>query len=125
MLPIAIVGGAIGAIVSIAKGVEWVSEKVDSSQGAGSAGGKSAPAKLTVAQAASFSAALAAQTAGQVLPPSLPLDTGPISTPQMNGTDYAILDHIRAGTTAYNQVGEHYGHHAGAIAPQDPGAVSG
>jgi len=118
MFPIAIVGGIIGAIVSGAKGAEWLTDKLDSAQGTGSAGGKAVPTALTQAQAASFAAALAAQTAGQTLPPSVPVATPPAAIQQSNGTDFAMLDRLKAGTIAYSHVGEHHGTHAGAV--KDP-----
>jgi hypothetical protein len=65
MFPIAIVGGIIGAIVSVAKAADWLSDKLDSAKGAGSVGGKPEPTKLTETQASAFAATLAAQTAGQ------------------------------------------------------------
>lgn len=117
MFPIAIVGGIIGAVVSVAKAADWLSDKLDSAKGAGSVGGKPEPTKLTEAQASAFAATLAAQTAGQALPPSLPVSIAPNAIPQPHGTDYAMLDRIKAGLVAYNHVGEHRGNHAGAVAP--------
>ena len=116
MFPIAIVGGIIGAVVSVAKAADWLSDKLESANGAGSAGGKPEPTKLTEAQASAFAATLAAQTAGQALPPSLPVSPAPDTIPQLRGTDYAMLDRMKAGLVAYNHVGEHRGNHAGAIA---------
>ena len=46
MFPIAI-GGVIGAVVSAVQGADWLSDKLDSSKGAGSVGGKSGPTKKT------------------------------------------------------------------------------
>ena len=119
MFPIAIVGAIIGVIATGAKGAEWASDKLDSSKGSGSVGGKAGPTPLTDAQAASFSATLAAQTAGQSLPPSIPVATAPAAVHQSNGTDYAMFDRLTAGTIAYSHIGEHHSAHAGAVT--DPG----
>lgn len=115
MFPIAIVGGIIGAVVSVAKAADWLSDKLDSAKGAGSVGGKPGPTKLTEAQASAFATTLAAQTAGQGLPPSLPVSTAPTAIPQLNGTDHAMLDRMKAGLMAYDHVGERHGNHAGAV----------
>ena len=40
MFPIAIIAGVIGAVVSTAQGASWVSNHLDSSKAAASAGGK-------------------------------------------------------------------------------------
>ena len=103
--------------MSVAKAADWLSDKLDSTKGSGSVGGKPEPAKLTEAQASAFAATLAAQNAGQGLPPSLPVSTAPIAIPQLSGTDYAMLDRIKAGLSAYDHVGEHRGNHTAAVAP--------
>jgi hypothetical protein len=124
VLPLIAIGGVIGVIVSAAKGASWLSDQVGSANGSGSAGGKKGPTPLSNQQASSFAATLAAQTAGQGLPPSLPVATSPSAVPQLNGTDYVMLDRMQAGLSAYDQVGERYGSHAGAIA-QPEGNNSG
>jgi len=119
MLPLLAVGGVIGAIMSIGKGASWLSGQINSSKGTGSAGGKAGPTPLTDAQASAFAATLAAQTAGQSLPPSTSVATPPNLVPQVNGTDYSMMERIRVGVAAYSQIGEHYGNHAGAISQPD------
>ncbi len=116
MLPLIVIGGVIGAVASAAKGVSWLSDQIESTQSGGSAGGKPGPMPLSKAQASAFAATLAAQTAGQGLPPSLPVSTAPSAVPQVNGTDYAVLDRVKAGFAAYDRVGEHHSNHAGAVA---------
>ena len=116
MLPLIAVGGVIGAIASVAKGASWLSDQIGSAQGSGSAGGKPGPTPLSEEQASAFAATLAAQTAGQGLPPSLPVSTAPTAVPQLNGTDYAMMDRMKAGLAAYDRVGERHSNHAGAVA---------
>lgn len=116
MLPLVVIGGVVGAIATAAKGISWLSDHIESAQGSGSAGGKPGPTPLSKEQASAFAATLAAQTAGQGLPPSLPLSPAPNAVPQINGTDYAILDRVKAGLAAYDRVGERHGNHAGAVA---------
>jgi hypothetical protein len=122
MLPLLAVGGVIGAIMSIGKGASWLSDQVSGAKGAGSAGGKAGPTPLTSAQASAFATTLAAQIAGQSLPPSTPVATTANLVPHVNGPDYSMLERIKAGAAAYNQIGEHRGNHAGAIS--QPGASS-
>jgi hypothetical protein len=116
VLPLIVIGGVIGAVASAAKGVSWLSDQIESAQGSGSAGGKPGPTPLSKEQASAFAATLAAQTAGQGLPPSLPVSTAPNAVPQLNGTDYAMLDRMKAGLAAYDRVGQRHGNHAGAVA---------
>jgi hypothetical protein len=115
MFPIAIIGAVIGIAVSGTKGAEWVSDKLDSATGTGSAGSKAGPTALTKKQAASFAATLAAQNTGQSLPPSIPVAAAGTAVHQSKGTDYALFDRLAAGTMAYNNIGERNGTHAGAI----------
>jgi hypothetical protein len=83
MFPIAIIGAVIGIAVSGTKGAEWVSDKLDSATGTGSAGSKAGPTALTKKQAASFAATLAAQIPGRAclrafrLQPPEPRSTSP------------------------------------------------
>jgi hypothetical protein len=116
MFPLLAVGGAIGAVMSIAKGASWLSEQI-SDKGAASAGGKTDPTKLTEAQAASFAATLAAQSAGQSVPAST-ANAAPATlvSMQANGPDENAAARAKAGVLAYNHIGEHHGHRAGAIA---------
>ena len=116
MLPLIAVGGVVGAIVSAAKGVSWLSDQIGSAQNSGSAGNKPGPTPLSKEQASAFAATLAAQSAGQGLPPSLPVSTATNAVPQLSGTDYAMLDRVKAGLAAYDRVGERHGNHAGAVA---------
>src|SRR5690242_9701084 len=99
MFPLIAIGGVIGAVMSIAKGASWVADQLDSSP-SGSVGGKSDVTAQADAKASSFDAALAAQTAGQALPASVPVaDSVPVASQvaapamisQLHGTDYDSL----------------------------------
>ena len=110
MLPLLAVGGVIGAVMSIAKGASWLSDQFDSATSSASAGGK-ADAVPTDAKASSFETTLAAQAAGQAVPPGVSdvastTMTGPVASPTMmpalHGTDYEALARMRAGLFAYS-----------------------
>jgi hypothetical protein len=113
MFPLIAIGGAIGATVSIAQGVSWLVDKLDSARATPSAGGKADGKPQADARASAFEAALAAQAAGQVLPTgtgnagtaaaALPA-TAMISAPR--GTDYDALARMKVGILAYDHVGE-------------------
>ena len=70
MLPLLALGGVIGAVMSAAKGVSWLSGQLDTTKTAASAGGKAATTPETTAKMSQFAATLAAQVAGQSVPVS-------------------------------------------------------
>jgi hypothetical protein len=113
MFPIAIVAGVIGAVVSGAQGVSWLSDHIGSTKNTASAGGKAEPTSQTDTKAPSFDAALAAQVAGQSVPTSTPVTPTQSSVPVSQlGTSYDTLARTNAGIAAYSQVGEHRNGHA-------------
>jgi len=118
MLPIiAAVGGVIGTVISVAKGASWLSDQLDAAKTSGSVGGKPGPTPLSASQAASFSATLAAQSAGQPLPHAV-ASTATTSVPPLSDrTDYDMLARMRAGTIAYSHIGGQHGNHSGAVSP--------
>jgi hypothetical protein len=127
MLPLMIIGGVIGAVMSVAKGASWVSDQVNASKTAASAGGKDSAASATDAKSASFDQTLAAQAAGQSVPPavapSVPTVVAPTPIPHMQPTDYDSVARTKAGIEAYSQVGErHHNHNNGAGAISDTAA---
>ena len=115
MIPLVAIGGVIGAVMSVAKGASWLSDQI-SDKGAASAGGKTSSASLTEAQASSFAATLAAQTAGQSVPVSA-ASPAPATTASVLGTgpDENAAARAKAGVLAYSNIGQHHGHRAGAI----------
>ncbi|HEY7579127.1 MAG TPA: hypothetical protein VH855_16170 [Acetobacteraceae bacterium] len=115
MFPLVAIGGAIGAVMSIAKGASWLTDQI-SDKGAASAGGKAGPKALTEAQASAFAATLAAQTAGQTMPasPASPASAAAV-TQQVTGPDENTAARAKAGVLAYSHIGAHHGHRAGAI----------
>lgn len=127
MFPIAIIAGVIGAVVSGAQGASWVSDHLDSSKAAASAGGKSETTSQTDAKSSPrFEAALAAQVAGQSVPASKAVTSTQSSVPVSQiGTDYDTLERTKAGIAAYSQVGEHRNSHAKqSTANSDAGSVT-
>jgi len=98
MFPILALGTVIGAVASVIKGANWVGDHV-------------LPAKPD-AQAAGFEAALAAQSAGQVVPVTAtppasvaaPAGVVPVM-PRTHETDYQSLAQMRAGLAAYQAIG--------------------
>ena len=70
MLPLLVIGGVIGAVMSAAKGASWLSDQLDSTKTTASAGGKPATTPATAAKMSQFAATLAAQVAGQSVPVS-------------------------------------------------------
>ena len=117
MLPLLVLGGIIGAVVSAVQGGSWLSDKVDASNNSASVGGKGGKASATLATDAKtspFAAALSAQVAGQSMPAGPPVAALPSSLPpSQNGTDYDALARMKAGLVAYNNIGEHHGNHTG------------
>src|SRR5690242_12915390 len=111
MFPLAVIGGAIGAVFSIAKGASWLSDQLDSTKASAAAGSKAQVRSESDAKAvASFQAALAAQSAGQSLPtpPAAAPAPVPAALPlQQHGPDYDALARMKAGIFAYSHVGEH------------------
>jgi hypothetical protein len=127
MLPLAIVGGVIGAVVSAIQGASWLSDQIGPSN-ATSAGGKGTPKAQADARNSPFEAALAAQVAGQTVPasanPVVAAGTPAVSAvmpPLTHGTDYDALARMKAGVVAYSHVGEHRANQAGA--GKSPGAI--
>jgi hypothetical protein len=111
MFPIVAIGGVISAVASVAKGVSWLSDKLDSTKGASEGGGGDARS-TTAARASQFEAVLAAQAAGQSVPPSPSAATSPANVPpHQHGPDYDSLARMQAGMAAYSHVGEHRGNH--------------
>jgi hypothetical protein len=108
MLPLLAIGGVIGAVMSAAKGVSWLSGQLDSTKAAASAGGKAATTPATSAKMSQFAATLAAQVAGQNVPVS-PQTTASVPV-QQHVTAYDTAARIKAGLAAYGQVGEHRNH---------------
>src|SRR5262245_34857426 len=106
MFPLLAIGGVIGAVVSVAKGASWLSDQLDATKNAASAGGKSETKPATDAKATSFEATLAAQVAGQKAPIGAAVPAGaPISA---RGTDHDALARMNAGILAYGQIGRHH-----------------
>jgi hypothetical protein len=128
MLPLAIVGGVIGAVVSAIQGASWLSDQIGPSN-ATSAGGKGTPKAQADARNSPFEAALAAQVAGQTVPagagPAVVAANMPavsaVMPPLTHGTDYDALARMKAGVVAYSHVGEHRANQAGA--GKSPGVV--
>jgi hypothetical protein len=120
MLPLLVVGGVIGAVMSIAKGASWLSDQVDSATSSAAAGGKAAAPAVADTKTSAFETTLAAQAAGQPLPvnagnaaSAIPASsTTPVSSstmvPELHGSDYEQLARVRAGLFAYSHVGEHH-----------------
>ena len=124
MLPIMIVGGVLGAVISAVQGGSWLSDHINSAQSSASVGGKGTTGTQVDAKASPFESVLAAQAAGQTLPAST--DTPPaasLPTPAAtlvqptHGTDYTSLARLNAGITAYHHVGDHHGKHPAATSP--------
>ena len=106
MFPIAAIGGVIGAAISIAKGVSWLSDQLETARSSASAGGKVELPGMSEAKGAQFEAALAAQVAGQKQPLATPtVPEGPLLP---RGPDYATADRIKAGVLAYGQIGDRH-----------------
>jgi len=111
MLPLLAIGGVIGAVMSAAKGVSWLSGQLDSTKAAASAGGKAATTPATSAKMSQFAATLAAQVAGQNVPVSAQTTAANVPL-QQHVTAYDTAARIKAGLAAYGQVGEHRTHHS-------------
>lgn len=112
MFPLAIIAGAIGAVVSVAQGASWVQDHVASSGNASSVGGKSDTQSQSSANASSsFEATLAAQVTGQSVPTSASATTNAASSASsvltQTTTAYDTLERTKAGIAAYSQHGEH------------------
>ena len=122
MFPIVAIGGAISAAASVIKGISWLSDQLDSTKGAASAGGKAKAQSATAIGAASFETTLAAQTAGQSVPAvtAAPAPLAPSLLSQLHGTDYDALARMKAGVMAYNHNNDpHHRTHAGAATAPD------
>jgi hypothetical protein len=126
MFPLLAIGGVIGAVMSVAKGASWLSDQLDATKNAASAGGKSETRPATDAKATSFEATLAAQVAGQSLPASTPAPSAQVAgvTATQPGTDYDALARMRAGVFAYSHVGEHHNHQKPALQGSDAATVA-
>ncbi len=111
MLPLLAIGGVIGAVMSAAKGVSWLSGQLDSTKTTASAGGKAATTPATAAKMSQFAATLAAQVAGQSVPVSAQTTAANVPL-QQHVSDYDTAARIKAGLVAYGQIGEHRGHHS-------------
>ena len=125
MLPLLAIGGVIGAVMSAAKGVSWLSGQLDSTKGAASASGKAATTPATAARMSQFAATLAAQGAGQTVPVSVPTTANvPL---QQHVAAYDTAARIKAGLAAYGQIGEHRTHHSKPLdgAASDGAAAAG
>jgi hypothetical protein len=129
MFPLIAIAGVISAVASAAKGASWLSDKVNPTGTAAASGGKTGVKPPTDAKVSPFEATLAAQAAGQTLPGSSTgtvVATRPMTSPMVppiHGTDYDSLARMQAGLTAYGQIGQHHGNHAGSAKP--PGAEDG
>jgi hypothetical protein len=120
MLPLMVVGGVIGAVVSAIQGASWLSDQLGPSNAA-SVGGKGGVQAQADAKASPFEATLTAQVAGQAVPASatsaVTLNSPTLSAdilPVTHSTDYAALARLNAGLAAYSHVGTRHGNHAGA-----------
>jgi hypothetical protein len=111
MLPLLAIGGVIGAVMSAAKGVSWLSGQLDSTKATASAGGKAATTSATAAKTSQFAATLAAQVAGQNVPVSAQTTAANVPL-QQHVTAYDTAARLKAGLVAYGQVGEHRTHHS-------------
>ena len=127
MLPLMVVGGVIGAVVSAIQGASWLSDQIGPSNAA-SAGGKGGVQAQADAKISPFETALAAQVAGQTLPASTAGAVAPSSPtlsagilPVTHSTDYDALARMNAGIAAYSHVGTHHSNHTGAA--KSPGSV--
>jgi hypothetical protein len=109
MLPLLAIGGVIGAVMSAAKGVSWLSGQLDSTKATASAGGKAATTPATAAKTSQFAATLAAQVAGQNVPVSAQTTAANVPL-QQHVTAYDTAARLKAGLVAYGQVGEHRTH---------------
>ncbi len=117
MFPIAIVAGVIGALVSTAQGASWLSDHVDSSKSAASAGGKAEAKPETDARtSSSFEAALAAQVTGQSMPANNTVtpSSSNVTNAQQHATGYDTLERTKAGIEAYSHIAEKRVGHAQA-----------
>jgi hypothetical protein len=128
MLPLLVVGGVIGAVVSAIQGGSWLSDHLGAAGSAATAGGKGEVTPQTQARLSSFEAALAAQAAGQTLPtgtataaPASGPTTSAAIVSQTHGLDYDALARMKAGIMAYSHVGQHHGDHTGSAKP--PGSA--
>jgi hypothetical protein len=113
VIPIVAIGGAISAVSSVIKGINWLSDQLDSSKSTTSAAGAGMAAQATAIQPVSFATTLAAQTAGQSVPAVTPAPTTPAASSllaQTHGTDYDALARMKAGVMAYNHNGDHHHH---------------
>ena len=112
MFPLVAIGGVIGAVFSIAKGASWLSDQLDASKGPTSVGGKATAQAQIGGKASPFEAALAAQVAGQSVPPGPTVAPAPSNVlPSPHGTDYDTLARTKAGIAAYSHIGAHRGSH--------------
>lgn len=135
MFPLIAIGGAISAIMSVAKGASWLSDQIGSpnSAEATATSGK----QSQTADSASFEKTLAAQGAGQSVPTTA-TNAAPAAAPTAaaapatalapvgmltatHGTDYTSLAWMQAGIAAYGSVGEYSGHHSGQASPPASG----
>jgi hypothetical protein len=117
MFPLIAIGSAIGAVVSIVQGVNWLSDQLGSSKATGSTGGKADTKVQEASKVSPFEQALAAQVAGQPVPGTgnnVPASqTSPIAqgilqataAPSMHRTDYNSLARMQAGIAAYGSIG--------------------
>ncbi|MEJ0018407.1 MAG: hypothetical protein WDN25_17970 [Acetobacteraceae bacterium] len=109
MFPLVAIGGVIGAVVSVARGVSWLAEQLDSSRSSGSAAAKSEVKTAGEAKPSPFEAVFAAQVAGQKAPVGTP---AAISSPLVAGPEYDTVARMKAGMIAYSHIGERHGSHA-------------
>jgi hypothetical protein len=129
MLPVLVVGGIIGAVVSAIQGYSWISDQIGPSNAA-SVGGKDAPKSSAEATASPFETTLAAQVAGQSVPATPDTVAAAVTSPDpsasllpmTHGTDYDALARMQAGITAYSHIGEHRSNHPGSAKPQGTAA---
>jgi len=126
MFPLLAIGGVIGAVVSVAKGASWLSDQLDSTKNAASAGGKLESRPANEAKTSPFEAALAAQVAGQSLPTSTATPSAQVAsvTAMQHGTDYDALARMKAGAFAYSHLGEHHSHQKPASHGSDAATVA-
>ena len=110
MFPIIAIGTVIGAVASVIKGANWLTDHVSPTPDTNAA---PADGKQADGPGAAFQAALAAQGAGQPLPAAsvaasaaIPGAAVPV-IPQTHGTDYQSLAQIRAGLAAYQAADLH------------------
>ena len=107
MFPIIAIGGVIGAVMSIGKGVSWLADQLDSASNTTSTGSKGDAKTPSQTTGSAFEAALTAQIAGQKQPTAV-TGTTSVASPVAVGTDHDTLARMQAGLLTYNYIGDRH-----------------